>query len=150
MTIDQFRRSTEIDNGKALTIVPDWRGMAVIPTGMRVTECPQVPRSFADEFNLQVCFGDEKNTVDANTNATQFRPRHPKSSVGETLAMMKRIKVHTRSGSNATTIGAPRSGTSTIPEAGYRRPALNPIQMCLDRARRPSHPSHSSSQIIQS
>ena len=56
-TIEEFRRITELDNGNKLTIMPDW--IPCIPAGMKVIECPSIPRSFADEFNLGIITNDD-------------------------------------------------------------------------------------------
>lgn len=126
MTIINFRRTTDIDNSKELTVIPSW--FPSFPAGMRVTEAPCMPRRFADEFNLTVIFDE---------------PTHPQSterwSVSSRRSTMMRAATVIRKTTKFVRTSAIRKrhrNKSLNQIGGNQRPAVNPIQMSLR-----SHPS---------
>lgn len=135
LTIEEFRRQTELDNGKELTVVPDW--MPIIPAGMKVTESPCISRSFTDEFNLRVLRdATRRQMVDASSSVPKqsgpsIRYARRSTTKSNTLALIRRQNDRRRHRQNA------KSTSEHHNRAIYcnQRPIVNPIQMCLS----PSH-----------
>lgn len=127
MTIEEFRRSTEIDNSLELTVVPNW--MPIVPAGMRATETPCVPRRFADEFNLSVVF-DEPVRPEPPPERRTVRAR--RGSLATNAATIRRATKNARAGRVAVA-RAPSRHPSTNQIGVNQLPTVNPIQMALSR-----------------
>lgn len=144
LTIDDFRRCTEVDNGKELTVLPDW--IPAVPAGMRVTEAPTNPRGWAREYNIKVQENYRRPSSYGGTIATSvvtpmLTPSRRKAAISAVnarrhRAIIQRVGKMTprrRTAANKHAVPPPPMITTDGDLVAHQRPPLNAIQMALHR-----------------
>lgn len=118
MDIDEFRRSTEVDNGHELTVVPDW--IPIIPSGMMVFDYPVLQTSFADSYNIQLA-KRFKFTSTKKREQTQLKKINDKNKLNGVKGTVPKRNGNTR---------ANKKGKLKVM---YNAPQKNQIQMCMQK-----------------
>lgn len=123
MSIEDFRKSTELDNGHQLTIVPDW--VQIIPSGMLAFDHPKLEKGFDLVYNIHMA-GQYANI--------RSRPQLQQSMKRKMELQRRETKLLVRDATRKTHRRGGRVGRFTIrrpPRMTYKDPQRNQIQMCM-------------------
>lgn len=127
LNIEEFRKVTELDNGKELTVVPDW--VTIVPSGMRITETPLSPRSFSEEFNVRAVIANCK---------PELRQRFTRKDIPMVTTLQSRRILQKTAVTARSEIDQSANVGSSVSITGNPKPLPNPIQMCLGKHHRSS------------